>query len=117
MARYVHHHAEGASIRLYSSKDKNDEQVFSEQCTKRLFLSLKCLHPNLEFSMLKRTSIICLGWDRLAKIVVSQVEGGKISEVNWINSLFEGAKIDKAAVLARYKLACASAGVDLPWSL
>ena len=67
--------------------------------------------------MLKRTSIIFLGWDRIAKIVVSQVEGGKVPEVNWINSLVEGANIDKAAVLARYKLACASAGVDLPWSL
>ena len=67
--------------------------------------------------MLKRTSIICLKWDRIAKIVVSHVEGGKVSEVNWINSLVEGASIDKAAVLASYKFACASAGVDLPWSL
>ena len=78
---------------------------------------LKGVHPDLEFNMLKRTSIICLKWDRIAKIVVSQVEGGKVSEVNWINSLVEGASIDKAAVLARYKLACASAVVDLPWSL
>ena len=91
----------------YISLDKNENQVFTEQCGKRLLSAVVSAHPNLEVRLLKKDGVINIGWERAIKLEAKQ---DKTCNLLWIVEFVERLQLNKQAIQDKFDQLCASSG-------
>eukprot|EP00930_Biecheleria_cincta_P088016 TRINITY_DN7725_c0_g1_i1.p3 TRINITY_DN7725_c0_g1~~TRINITY_DN7725_c0_g1_i1.p3 ORF type:complete len:208 (+),score=41.86 TRINITY_DN7725_c0_g1_i1:814-1437(+) len=105
---------DGKIVKAYASRDKNEKSKRTEVLSKRLLNAAKANHPTQDWSMLMRSGVVAIGWDRIVKVEPSSDGSYKLW---WDADMVESYKLSKEGIETKFKELVAGSADTTNWTL